>query len=226
MLDVERLPEEGNGALLEALGTLVDPRFRRGVRHPVAYVVGLALCAILTGCTSFEAIGEWASRQSVEARRRLGARRDEAPEETTFRRVFAKLDVVAFERVLGQWVRTLVSIVGEGIAIDGKSLRGAHDEAGAMPHLVSALTHRIGAVLAECRVADKTNEINSVEPLLEGLDIRGAVVTGDAMFAQRKIAEYLVEQKHADYLFTVKDNQPTLKADILALRLECAPPSG
>lgn len=226
MLNAEKLPLKGHGALIEALSALVDPRRRRGVRHPVGYVVALALCAILTGCTSLVAIGEWAGRQPVRTLRRLGAKRDAAPEESTFRRVLSKMDTVAFEHVIGSWVRTLVSLAGEGIAIDGKSLRGARNAGGAMPHLVSAMIHRLGVVIAETRVADKTNEINSVEPLLNGVEIQGAVVTGDAMFAQKKIADYIVEEKQADYLFTVKENQPTLKAEIEALHLECSPPSG
>jgi hypothetical protein len=178
---------------------------------------------MLCGCSSFITIGEWASRQPWHVLQRLGAKRRNAPSVSTFRRVLMGLNPVLFEEKIGGWLRELISLAGEALALDGKSLRGARQE-GAAPHLVSALVHRLGVVVAECRVADKSNEITSVEPLLERVDIAGAVVTGDAMFAQKKIAEYLVG-KHADYLFTVKDNQPTLKADIETLHLECAPPS-
>ena len=80
--------------------------------------------------------------------------------------------------------------------------------------------------MAEQRVADKTNEIPCVEPLLENLDIEGAVVTADAMHTQKETARFIVEEKKADYMFTVKDNQPTLRADIELLQLEAFPPSG
>lgn len=80
--------------------------------------------------------------------------------------------------------------------------------------------------MAQHRVDAKTNEITSPTPLLAPLDITGAVVTADAMFTQTAIATHLVADKHADYLFTVKDNQPTLRQDIEDLHLEGAfPPS-
>jgi predicted transposase YbfD/YdcC len=86
--------------------------------------------------------------------------------------------------------------------------------------------HGDGSVIAQTRVDEKTNEIKSVRPLLDDVNIEGAVVTGDAMFAQRAVAEYLVEEKNADYLFTVKDNQPTLRANIENMCLESLSPSG
>lgn len=80
--------------------------------------------------------------------------------------------------------------------------------------------------MAQHRVDDKTNEITSVQPLFASLDITGSVVTGDAMFTQKAIATHIVEDKHADYLLAVKDNQPTLRQDIEDLHLEGAfPPS-
>jgi len=115
---------------------------------------------------------------------------------------------------------------GKGLAIDGKTVRGSQDGDQPAVHLVGAVVHGEGLVVAQTRVPDKTNEITSVEPLLQTLDIEGAVVTGDAIFAQKLIASYLVEQKRADYLFTVKDNQPTLRSDIETLGLEAFPPSG
>ena len=226
MMDVARLPVQGEGALIEALASVVDPRHRRGVRHPVGYVVSLSLCAILTGCTSFIAIADWASHQPVEVRWKLGAKREKAPSEPTIRRVLSSIQASGLEALITTWLRGLVALFGEALALDGKSLRGAGSSDGALPHLVSALVHGLGVVIAEYRVAGKSNEITSVQPLLESVDIAGAVVTGDAMFAQKKIAQYLVDTKHADYLFTVKDNQPTLKADIEALHLERTPPSG
>jgi len=80
-------------------------------------------------------------------------------------------------------------------------------------------------VVAQHRVDDKTNEITSVEPLLEGRDIAQSVITGDAMFAQHKIARFLVEKKGADYFFMLKDNQPTLRQQIESLPREAFSPS-
>ncbi len=90
---------------------------------------------------------------------------------------------------------------------------------------MGAVLHRDGVVVAQQRVSDKTNEITSVAPLFAALAIDGAVVTGDAMFTQTAIATHLVEAKQADYVFTVKDNQPTLRQDIVDLQLGAFPPS-
>ncbi|MEK7242877.1 MAG: transposase, partial [Thermodesulfobacteriota bacterium] len=79
-------------------------------------------------------------------------------------------------------------------------------------------------VVAQVRVADKTNEIPMVKPLLAPLPIKGAVVTADALHAQVKTAKYIVEKKKADYVFIFKDNQPTRRDDIRDLHLEAFPP--
>jgi len=85
--------------------------------------------------------------------------------------------------------------------------------------------HQEGLVVAQRAVGEKTNEISEVPRLLAPLPLEGAVVTLDAMHTQAATARYLVEEKKADYLFTVKDNQPTLKQDIADLHLESFPPS-
>jgi predicted transposase YbfD/YdcC len=104
-----------------------------------------------------------------------------------------------------------------GIAVDGKSLRGAVQDDGRAVHLLSALTHDERVVIAQQEVDHKVNEIKVFRPLLEGLDIEGALVTADAMHTQRDHACFLVEDKHADYLLFVKENQPTLHDAIAGL---------
>jgi predicted transposase YbfD/YdcC len=91
--------------------------------------------------------------------------------------------------------------------------------------LLSAILHQEGIVVAQRAVGEKSNEIPELPHLLAPLSIEGAVVTADAMHAQKETARYGVEAKKADYLFTVKDNQPTLKQDIADLHLQAFPPS-
>jgi len=217
-LDVTKVPVPGEGALLDVLAAVVDPRKRRGVRHPVGYVIAAATCAMLCGASSLVTIAEWAARQPARRLRQLGAKRERAPSEPTLRRVLGALDAAAFEQAVGAWFGALVTLAGEGLALDGKSLRGAASAEGRAPHLVSALVHRVGIVLGQGRVPDKQNELGAVEPLLAPLALEGAVVSGDALFTPRAVASYVVEQKSADYIFTVKDNPPTLRADIEALQ--------
>jgi len=111
------------------------------------------------------------------------------------------------------------------VSVDGKTLRRAHDANQKPPHLLSAILHQEGIVVAQREVGEKTNEIPELPRLLEPLPLAGTVVTVDALHTQEATARYLVEEKKADYLFTVKDNQPTLKQDIADLHLESFPPS-
>jgi hypothetical protein len=225
MIDVNRLPLEGEGGLVEMLRTLVDPRKRRGVRHPLVTVVAISVCAALSGACSFKAIAEWAKDLSRDTLRRLGSQRWCPPSEPTIRRVLQKLDADRLDVEIGRWLLPHGRVAGQGVSVDGKTLRGAHDAGQTAPHLLSAILHQEGIVLAQRAVGEKTNEIPELPHLLAPLPIEGAVVTADALHAQKETARYVVEVKKADYLFTVKDNQPTLKQDIADLHLEAFPPS-
>lgn len=97
------------------------------------------------------------------------------------------------------------------VAVDGKTLRGARLGNGRLVHLMSAMTHREGATVAQRDVDTKTNEITAFRPLLAGLDLEGVVVTADAMHAQRDHARFLLEDKGAHFVFGLKDNQPHLR---------------
>ena len=225
-LDVTQLPLEGAGGLFALLRGVADPRHRRGVRHPVEVVLAIAVCAMLSGAQSLAAIAQLAADLSREQLRQLGSRRPRGPSEPTLRRVLRQLDVATLDQQLGQWVaHHTPALQGAGLAIDGKTLRGSGDGPTKPVHLVSAVLHEAGVVLAQHRVSEKTNEITSVVPLFAALPITGAVITGDAMFTQKDIATHLVKDKHADYVFTVKDNQPTLRQDIQHLGLGAFPPS-
>jgi hypothetical protein len=224
--DVSRLSLEGRDRLLDVLATVHDPRHRRGLRHRVVSILALAVGAILAGARSFEAIAQWAEDLLPELREKLGGRRWRAPSESTFRRVLKQLDAADLDRKVSDWIAGFKDLAGNGIALDGKTLRGSHDGDRAPVHLVSAVLHAQGLVLGQVRVPDKGGEIGSVKPLVEPRKIEGAVVTGDAQFTQREIARYVVKDKKADYLFTVKANQPGLLAGIENLGLEAFPPGG
>ena len=225
-LDVRRLPLEGKGGLIEVLRGLSDPRQRRGRRHPLVSIMAIAVGATLAGAQSLMAIAHWAADQAPATLRRLRCR-GRVPSEATIRRVLGRIDVRALDARVGAWLAEQLPLAGHALAIDGKTLRGSADAGTKAVHLVSAVLHGDDAIIvAQHRVDDKTNEITSVQPLFASLDIAGSVVTGDAMFTQKAIATHIVEDKHADYLLAVKDNQPTLRQDIEDLHLQGAfPPS-
>jgi len=111
-----------------------------------------------------------------------------------------------------------------GLSVDGKAVRGAVQPDGRAVHLLAAMVHELPAVLAQRDVAHKTNEITQLKPLLDLLELTGWAVTLDALHAQRETARYLVEDKGAAYVFTaIKDNQPTLFAQLDALPWATAP---
>jgi len=224
-IDVNALPLQGEGGLIDLLTTIVDPRMRRGVRHPVVTIVGIAVCAALSGARSFCAIAEWAQELTREALERLGAKRCTPPSEPTIRRVLQGLDAHRLDAQIGQWVARQQLRPGVAVAVDGKSLRRSHDAGQRAPHLLSAILHQEAVVVGQMDGEEKINEIPKLPELLAPLPLEGTVVTADALHTQKETARYLVEAKQADYLLIAKDNQPTLRQDIADLHLEAFPPS-
>ena len=188
MLNVERIALAGEDGLLALLAGVIDPRKRRGIRHPLLTVLAISVCGILSGAHSFAAIAQWALELTPAHLQRFGSTRRRPPSEPTIRRVLQSVDAAAVDERLGRWTCKHGMLAGQALAMDGKTARGS----GAGEHqpfpLVSAVVHGSGLVVAQQRVDDKTNEITSVEPLCAGLDITDAVVSGDALFTQQKIA--------------------------------------
>ncbi len=215
-------------SLLCRIRAFTDPRRKQGTRHPLETVLSIAVCAVLCGCKGYRAIGAWSQSLSRQELVRFGSTRDTPPSEPTIRRLIQRIDADEFDIEIGQWILEQ-KLIGNpdvdgfkkcGIAIDGKTVRGSHNGAQKAIHLLSAVIHKEGVVFAQEQVGEKTNEIKHVKPLFENIDIEGSVVTADALHTQTDIADYLVEEKKADYLFTAKDNQPTLLEDIKALELK------
>jgi predicted transposase YbfD/YdcC len=207
--------------LVEALSQVPDPRDPRGVRYGLVPVLAAAVCAVLAGARSYAAIAEWARDAPPGLRARLGLP-GSVPDLATFWRVLTAVDAAALDRVLGAWVASrLASRRRAGarlvLAVDGKTVRGARTADGPAPHLMACLDHGTGAVVAQVAVDGKTNEITMFASLLDqagGLD--GALVTADALHAQREHAHYLYG-RGAHYLVTVKGNQPGLLARLRSL---------
>jgi predicted transposase YbfD/YdcC len=207
-------------SLLDDLAKLTDPRKRRGRRHALGAVLAVAVAAVLAGARSLVAIGEWAADAPAPVLAALGVRRDplrrvwRPPAEATVRRVLASIDPDALDLVIGRWLADQQPPPAlawrQAVAVDGKTLRGSGHHPSPPVHLLAVMDHTSRAVLAQTDVEATTNEITRFRPLLEGLDLTGAVVTADALHSQREHADWLVTAKHAAYLLIVKANQPTL----------------
>ena len=181
-------------SLLEAMMKVADPRGRHGRRYEIAKILALAVCAMACGARSLYAIAQWGREHCELVCEGLQIERQQTPCVATFHRVFRALDAPAFERVLGSWLRARGLREGEGLAVDGKTLRGIHGEEIAGVHLVAAFAHETGIVVDQQATEGKGQELETVREMLERLDVRGHVVTGDALLAQRDLSEIIVKK--------------------------------
>jgi predicted transposase YbfD/YdcC len=205
---------------VEHIATLVDPRGKRGRRHPLGAMLALAVAATLCGYRSYSAMAEWGRTYGSAISRALGFTRAQTPCAATFSLLFRKLDLAALEACLGSWAEQVLAALPAadgpqlpGLALDGKTLRGSRKQGAPLTHLLSAVSHRLGLTVGQVAVDDKTNEITAIHTILERLLLAGRVVTVDALLTQQKVAQAIVDAG-ADYIMIVKENQPTLYDDI------------
>jgi predicted transposase YbfD/YdcC len=204
-------------SLRKYLRHLKDPRIERNKRHLLIDIISIAICAVVGNADTWSDVATFARRRKQWFQRFLQLPSG-IPSHHTFRRVFDRLDPVALQKGLIEWLHGLTELLGaRHIAIDGKTLR--HSGGGSSPlrqlHLVSAWATEANLVLGEIATEEKSNEITAIPKLLEMLDLHGAFVTIDAMGCQKDIAQKIVE-RGGDYVLTVKDNHAQLKEDILA----------
>jgi hypothetical protein len=207
---------EADVTLMELLEGLHDPRSARGKRHPLPALLTLAVVAMLAGMTSYEAIVQYGRERGGDFLRLLGFTRRRGLCKATYSRVFRRLDVAAFEAIVARWIR---SRLGPGaaphLAIDGKTLRGSRDGEAPGVHLLAAYAPGVQAVVAQLRVDAKTNELKAALEMLAILPVKGRIVTADAIQTHREICATVIAGG-GDYILPVKDNQPTLRAEIEA----------
>jgi predicted transposase YbfD/YdcC len=230
-LPAEQLSAAQSVRLLQALAAVPDPRKRRGRRHSLPSILLIAISAVLAGARSYAAIGDWAAI----TRPALGVC-GRPPHTATIRRVLIAIDPVAVERALTVWAiacrnagraaaehRSLPGNQRRTVyAVDGKTLRGARRAQGGSTALVCVLEHASRLVLTQSEVVDG-NEIAAFITAVDTLpEVRGCLFTADALHTQRGHADYLAG-RGGHYLFTVKDNQPTLRAALAALPWQAAP---
>ena len=196
---------------------LEDPRSTINQRHPLVSVVVIAIMAVLAGASGPTAIGEWAKLKE-DLLRKLLSLPNGVPRKDVFRRVLMTVNPAAFQASFMEWLQSLrnrataaTGIDQPILAVDGKTLRRSHNKAkglGAL-HSVTIWASEFGLTLAQVATAEKSNEITAIPEVLTLTDIRGAIITIDAMGTQTAIAKQIVEGK-ADYVLALKGNQGTL----------------
>ncbi|MEV5012773.1 ISAs1 family transposase [Streptomyces sp. NPDC055692] len=198
-------------SLSTALDRLSDPRRVRGRRYRLGSLLALCLLAVLGGATTLAGIARFAINSTPEVRKRIGL--DRLPRATTLGRLLSRVDGDALDDAVGAWLARHSRDPVEtgppelvGLAVDGKAVRGSRDGGKSAIHLLAAVLHENQTVISQRQIAAKSNEIPAFAPLLERLDLRGHVITADAMHTQTDHAEQISAQG-AHYILVVKGNQ-------------------
>jgi predicted transposase YbfD/YdcC len=198
---------------LEMFDVIEDPRSGNATRHPFGSILFIALCALLCGMNTCEDFVRFAKAREEWLRKWISLPNG-IPCANTFLRVFAAIDPVAFTECLAAFVtRICPELAGRLVAIDGKTLRGSRKADESTVQILSAWACHNGITLSQRAVDHKSNEITAVPKLLRHLNLKGAIVSIDAMGTQLKIAIAII-QAGADYLLALKANQGTLHDDV------------
>jgi predicted transposase YbfD/YdcC len=201
--------------LVEHLEQVPDERQARGKRYQMSLLLTLIVLAKLAGEQKPSGIAQWLQLRRQQLVEAFGCRHAQVPSLNTIRRKLRQEQVSqALQPVLGRFLHQCYGgQQSELVALDGKTLRRTIPKGKTQEvHLLAAYLPAEGVVLMQAAVASKENEITIAPQLLSALDLKGRVVCGDAMFTQRTMSTQIMAQG-ADYIWTLKDNQPNMKAD-------------
>jgi predicted transposase YbfD/YdcC len=205
--------------LLKSLAVVTDPRKRRGKRYLLLEVLAIAVLGCVCGCDDAEALEDWASKEHQWLSGFMQLRHG-TPTQDVFLRVLAAINPEQFRNAFMVWVRDILAALGINgqIAVDGQTNKGSRNRATQRSpvHMVSALACGDGLVLGQLKTDEKSNEITAIPALLALLDLRGALVSMDAMGCQVAIAK-LIRKGEGDYLMGLKGNQSALRDETEAV---------
>lgn len=212
----QRLVQDRLRLLLDHFGQVGDPREACKVKYPLREVLFLVTCASIAGCDDYDEIADWGEHH-LAFLRGYGEYYFGTPKEDWLRVVLNRVDPRLFEACFMAWAKTLRPDAPDLIALDGKTLRRSGDEAQAQRplHVVSAWASTQRLVLAQEAVEAKDNECAAILAILSRLDIKGALVTIDAIATNPSVAQTIVESG-GDYVLALKRNQPSLHAEVAA----------
>lgn len=195
-------------------GTIEDPR-KYNIQHELIDIITIAICAIICGAENWVDVEQY-GRSKYEWLKQFLRLPNGIPSHDTFGIIFSLLDPEQFNEAFTRWWQSIQTIVREKhVAIDGKTLRGSHDKAinKSAIHVISAWAVENGIVLGQVKTDEKSNEITAIPELIKQLELKGAVVSIDAMGCQKVIAQEIVD-KQADYVFSLKGNHGFLHDQI------------
>jgi predicted transposase YbfD/YdcC len=202
-------------SISEHFSDLPDPRVDRTKEHLLQDILTIAICAVICGADGWVEVEQF-GRAKLKWFSKFLALPKGIPSHDTFGRVFSMLNPEEFGRCFLSWIKTVAEVSeGEIVAIDGKTLRKSFDRANskAAIHMVSAWANANKLVLGQVKTEEKSNEITAIPKLLKLLELKGCIVTIDAMGTQKKIANQIVDQG-ADYVLSLKGNQELFAKEV------------
>ncbi len=204
-------------SLQEVLEGIEDTRRERSVWYPLYEVLFIMLTAVICGATSYVKVEIFGKSKEKWLRKYLKLENG-IPDACKFRNVIRSINTQQLHMLFVDWMKSAVEHVGGVVAVDGKQARRTKDAKKKPLHVVSAFSAECGLVLGQLACEEKSNEITAIPKLLEMLEIKGCIVTIDAMGTQTEIAQKITE-KQADYILALKENQKSLYRDV-ALHFE------
>ena len=203
-----------NKSFQDCFGNLADPRVDRTKRYPLIEILFVVICGSICGADSWRDFTDF-GKLKLPYLKKFYLFENGIPSKNTFARVLSAINAEQFKGKFLEWVKVIQLGLQEVVAIDGKTLRRSFDKAIGQNaiHLVSAFATSLNLVLGQEKISEKSNEITAIPELLKILEIKGAIVTIDAMGCQKEIAHKIREQE-ADYLLALKGNQGTLHEDV------------
>jgi predicted transposase YbfD/YdcC len=202
-------------SLFDSLSQVPDPRLDRTKLHQLVDILVIAVCATICAAETWDESAEFGQAKESWFRKFL-ALPNGIPSHDTFHRVFLRLNPQKLQEAFLVWVRGVAELTdGEVVAIDGKQARGARTPAGKEGlRLVSAWACEQRLVLGQLKTGEKSNEITAIPALLALLELKGCIVTVDAMGCQREVAAQIISQE-ADYVLSLKGNQGLLDEEVV-----------
>lgn len=198
---------------LDSFTSVEDPRSNRNQLYTLSEILLVTLLAVICGAEGWQDVENYGKAKINYLRQYLDYVNG-VPSDDTIRRLFRSINPDIFKHFFCDWVKSIANTVdSKVIAIDGKSNRRTHDGDENMLHVVSAFATEARIVLGQEKVSTKSNEITAIPKLLELLDVKGHIITIDAMGCQYTIANKIVA-KGGDYIFSLKGNQGTLSEDV------------
>ena len=199
-------------SLMEVLSGIEDTRRNRSVMYPLHEILIIMLLAVICGATSYTKV-EMFGKSKQEWLKTFLKLENGIPDACTFRNVIKEIDTQKLHEVFCEWMKSVMKEVYGVVAIDGKQARRTKDDKKKPLHVVSAFSAEYGLVIGQLACEEKSNEITAIPKLLKMLEIKGCIVTIDAMGTQTEIAK-AVRAKEGDYILALKENQKTLYNDV------------